>query len=237
MHGSLSDLETALGVTFSNKQLLMRAMTHKSYLNENPSARALGHNERLEFLGDAVLELVVREYLYRNLSDADEGVMTNISTELVQGATLGKLGEQFGLQHYLRLSHGQKKDVLTIEKVRTRLLADAVEAIIGALYLDRQKAAVEVFILETIIPHLEKIQREGFTAWKTELQELVQSLGHKAPTYQILKQEGPAHKKVFTVGVRIGGKIVATAVGNSLKEAENTTAKEALQIFRNLQSR
>lgn len=231
MAESLQRLEDILGVRFQRKELLLKAVTHCSFLNEHPEARALGHNERMEFLGDAVLELVVTEYLYRNLLETDEGDMTNMRAGLVCTISLGKVAEELGVTSYVRMSRGQNKDFGISSKIQTRILANAMEAIIAAIYLDRGKATAEIFVLETVVPRLEQIQRDGAKDWKTRLQEHVQELGCQYPTYEILSQTGPAHNVTFTVSVIVGGKTLANASGKSLKEAETEAAKKAYAIF------
>lgn len=232
----LQALETVLEVTFKNKALLLRAITHRSYLNENRGERALGQNERLEFLGDAVLEVIVAEYLYRNLpQESDEGVLTNIRGELVSTRSLGKVAEELGLNKYLRLSNGERKETSADPRRCRHLYANVLEAIIGAIYLDRGMPTTEIFVQFTVIPRLEILMREGSRDWKSQYQELIQAREGITPHYQLLRREGSDHEPRHIVALYVGKRWVIEARGVSRINAEMHAAYQALkQLGKNL---
>lgn len=231
MTENLQELEDLLGVHFQRKDLLLRALTHSSFLNENREARALGHNERMEFLGDAVLELVVTEYLYRNLPENNEGEMSDIRASLVSGQSLSKIAEDLGIFRFVRMSRGQSNQTQGASRARSVMMEDVLEAIIAAIYLDRGKASAEIFVLETVVPRLEQIQREGTDDWKNKFQIQAHKLNGQTPTYKTIDQTGPDHNRTFTVSVQVGGKTLATASGRSLREAEKEAARKALDLL------
>ncbi len=226
------ELEEALGLVFKDKRLLLRALTHRSYLNEHREERWLGDNERLEFLGDAVLELVVTEYLYRTLDPmTPEGRLTNIRAELVNTTSLTQVALQLKLPRFLRMARGQRQEEEQSDYFRTRLSANAVEAILGALYLDRGKASAEIFVLETIIPKLEGVLRNGTSDWKSQLQELVQRCEGVTPRYRVINEEGPDHSKRFVVQVMADRRVLGMGTGSNKKLAQTDAAIDALSKY------
>lgn len=225
MH-DFKDLEEKLGVSFRNKDLLYEALTHKSYRNEN-RRWPYPNNERLEFLGDAVLELVVTEYLFLTFADKPEGELTNLRAALVNGQFLSKIGDGFDLGSFLLLSRGESKDT---GRARTWLVANAMEAIIGALYLDQGPAVAKEFIDGHILSRMVDILKNGIRDAKSILQERVQSFLKITPTYRIMEETGPDHDKWFIIGIFFGDEFVATGGGNSKREAEIQAATEALSV-------
>lgn len=221
----LSPLETTLGVTFANSDTLRQALVHRSYLNENPTF-PLGHNERLEFLGDAVLELVVTDHLYHHY-DLPEGELTNLRAAIVRGEMLSKIAEELKLDEFLLLSRGERKDT---GKARQYILANAVEAVIGALYLDQGYAAAAQLIDRVIVAKLPAIVEQGLHIdTKSRFQELAQEKFRITPSYEVLREEGLDHAKNFVVGVFLGSKQMGEGVGSSKQEAQQEAAKEALK--------
>lgn len=213
-----------LGLTFANLELLEEALTHRSYLNENKTARA--HNERLEFLGDAVLELAVTHYLYEKFPLKPEGDLTAFRAALVNTVSLAESAEQLGLNGMLRLSRGESKDT---GRARQIILANSFEALLGALYLDQGYAAAEVFLATHLYPKIDDIIRQR--AWqdaKSRFQEIAQEKRGITPAYRTLAEEGPDHGKRFTVGVFLGDEEVARGEGLSKQEAEQEAARAAL---------
>lgn len=224
MSQSHQKLENNLGVEFSNKDLLTQALTHRSYLNENPNA-GLEHNERLEFLGDAVLELAVTEYLYQNFPNP-EGDLTTWRAALVNAQTMAAVAEELGINDYLFLSKGEVK---SIGKARQMILANALEAVIGAIYLDKGYPAAREFVEHRIIIQLAEILKKGL--WrdaKSQFQEAAQERLGITPTYQVLEESGPDHVKFFRMGVYLGEEFVAEGEGSSKQEAEQEAARNAL---------
>lgn len=221
-----SKLEKKLKVDFKNQNLLKQALVHRSYINENPGFN-LNHNERLEFLGDAVLELVVTEYLYQNYPNP-EGELTNWRASLVNSQMLAKLAEKLGLEDYLYLSRGESKDNNT--KARSYILANAFEALIGAIYLDRDYKTAKKFIGENLILELPYIlTHQLYLDPKSKFQEIAQEKLGITPTYKVLKESGPDHAKKFQVGVYLDKELVATSSGLSKQEAQVKAAARALQ--------
>lgn len=221
----LSLLEEKLGVKFENKDLLLQALTHRSYINENPKF-GLEHNERLEFLGDAVLELVVTEYLYKNYPNP-EGELTNWRAALVRAETLSTVADELNFNDFLLLSRGEAKDT---GRARQYILANALEAIIGAIYLDRGYGAAQVFIQKNIICYLKEILEMGaYRDAKSLFQEEAQERVGVTPTYEVIKEWGPDHAKHFRVGVFLGSELVAEGEGISKQEAQLEAAKRGLE--------
>lgn len=220
--------QDTLGVTFSNIELLITAFTHRSYLNEHRKSTK-EHNERLEFLGDAVLELVVTEYLYGNF-DEPEGILTNWRSSLVRTESISEAGLKLGFEEYLRLSRGEKRGS---ERARAQILANTFEAVIGAIYLDMGYDAAKVFITDHIISKLEGILESG--SWmdaKSRLQEVAQSKEGSTPIYKVLSEDGPDHDKTFTVGVFIDDKLRGKGNGPSKQIAQQQAAQKALPSFK-----
>lgn len=225
MH-DLSPLQNALGISFNNQELLQQALVHRSYLNENPSFQ-LPHNERLEFLGDAVLELVVTEYLYKAYPNP-EGELTNWRASLVNSATLAECAREAGLAEYLYLSHGESRDQNT--KARNYILANAMEALIGAIYLDQGYDAAKKIITARIISKLPNIlEHKLYRDPKTAFQEAAQEKLSLTPTYHVVSESGPDHNKQFTIAVRLGDHEVAQGTGTSKQEAETAAAQAGLE--------
>lgn len=222
-----SILEDRLGVSFEERGLLKQALTHRSYLNENRNY-PLGHNERLEFLGDAVLELVVREFLYRKFPSKPEGVLTAYRSALVNTQMLSALAVEIGLNDFLLLSRGEAKDT---GRARQIILADAFEAVIGAVRLDQGYDAAQCFIATTLFHKLEEIvTKELWRDAKSRLQEVVQELLRVTPTYEVLEESGPDHGKSFVVGVYFGSDFIAQGTGPAKQHAEVEAAKAALAL-------
>lgn len=224
---TLSKLQKNLGLKFKNESLLRQALIHRSYLNEHPECK-LGHNERLEFLGDAVLEIIVTEYLYLNFSDTPEGDLTNWRASLVNAKMLYTVALDLGIEDSLYLSKGEAKD--KNKKSRHYILANAIEAIIGAIYLDQGIAAAKKFVSAKIIIHLEKILQERlYLDPKSRFQERAQEEKGVTPHYEILKEEGPDHAKNFTVGLYLGDEMIISGRGSSKQEAQVQAAEKGLK--------
>ncbi len=222
-----SQLESQLGITFKNQDLLRQAMVHRSYLNEHPDFGG-GHNERLEFLGDAVLELVVTEYLYNNF-DNPEGELTNWRASLVNAKILSGIAKDLGIEDFLYLSRGESKDKDT--KARQYILANAIEAVIGAIYQDGGWDEAKNFIHRFIIIHLDTIlENQLYIDPKSHFQELAQEKFGITPTYKVLKEEGPDHAKNFTVAVYLEKEEVARGEGTSKQEAQTEAAREGIKV-------
>jgi len=221
MKEDLTLLEKKLGVKFKNKELLRKSVVHRSYLNEHPDF-ALGHNERLEFLGDAVLELVVTVYLFNNF-DNPEGELTNWRASLVNAKILASIAKDLGIEDFLYLSRGESKDKDT--KARQYILANAIEAVIGAIYLDGGYEIVSGFIHHHIIIHLPTIlDNLLYIDPKSNFQELAQEKVGVTPVYKVLKEIGPDHAKHFTVAVYLNKEEVARGEGTSKQEAQTAAA-------------
>lgn len=218
--------EKKLGVSFQNKDLLKEALTHRSYLNENPRWH-VPHNERLEYLGDAVLELVVSEFLFGAYPGSAEGELTSFRAALVNYQMLASVAREMSLETYLLLSRGEAKD---IGRAREVILANAFEAIVGAIYLDRGHASTQRVIHQFLLPRLkEVIEKQLFLDPKSSLQELIQDTYKVTPTYRVLEEHGPDHQKEFTVGAFFGDKLIAKGSGFSKQEAEREAAIVALR--------
>jgi ribonuclease-3 len=216
-----------LHVTFKDPDLLLTAFTHRSYLNEHKKT-VKAHNERLEFLGDAVLELVVTEYLYGNYNDP-EGVLTNWRSSLVRTESIGAAASKFGFEPLLRLSRGEKRGS---ERARAQILANSYEAVIGALYIDQGYKAAKKFIEESILSTFEHILASG--SWmdpKSHLQELAQSKETATPVYKVMAEEGPDHEKMFTVGVFVNNSLRGQGSGPSKQTAQQKAAEAALEYY------
>ena len=218
-------LEERLGHAFRDRSLLLQALTHRSYLNENTSYE-YPHNERLEFLGDAVLELVVTEYLYKNYAN-DEGELTNWRAALVNAKTLAGISRDLNFEEYLLMSKGEAKDKES--KARMYILANAIEAIIGAIYLDGGMPASEKFVGQHVLNHLPKIlENELYVDAKSKFQETAQEVMGVTPTYKVLEEKGPDHAKEFTIGVFLDKELIAVGRGTSKQEAQVSAADAAL---------
>lgn len=208
------------------EKLLKQALTHRSWLNENSSLKTQS-NERLEFLGDAVLELVVTEYLYTTLPNEQEGKLTALRAALVRTETLAHIAKKLGIGEMIRLSKGEE---LTGGRTNLSLLANTFEAIIGATYLESGKEKVTKFVQKVLLPELKNIQEQNLEKdSKSSLQEIVQSQNLPAPVYKVSREEGPDHDKIFTVSVYIDGNRIATGNGKSKQLAQQQAAKHALE--------
>ncbi len=222
-----SGFEEIAGIIFKNKDLLKRAFTHRSYLNENRDLE-YSHNERLEFLGDAVLELIVTEYLFEKYPDSTEGDLTAYRASLVNAIILSEAAQKINVNDFLLLSKGEAKDT---GKARQSILANTMEAIIGAIYLDQGYDASKYFISRNLFHLIEKIIADK--SWidsKSKFQEKAQEEVNLTPLYKSLKEEGPDHDKRFTIGVYLDKELVAEGIGMSKQEAEQDAAKKALEV-------
>jgi ribonuclease-3 len=213
-------------IRFNDEALLAQAFIHRSFINENPRS-GYEHNERLEFLGDAVLELVVTEYLYEKYPHHNEGDLTAYRSALVNAVTLGEVAGSLSFNEMMKLSKGEAKDVT---RARSSILADAYEAFIGALYLDQGYAASSEFITRTLLIKTEDIIRNGlYKDAKSFVQEKSQEIYGVTPLYKVLSEEGPDHDKVFTVGIYFGDELIGEGAGKSKQEAETVSARAALE--------
>jgi len=220
-------LEKSLGITFGNKALLKEALTHRSYLNEHPQW-GFSHNERLEYLGDAALELAVSEELFKRFPQFPEGELTAVRAALVNYQILAKVAQELGLQDHLKLSKGESRDT---GRAREVILANAIEAVIGAMYLDQGLSAVTALVNKYLLVHVDDIvHTKSYKDPKSLLQEIIQEKLKLTPNYQVTEEEGPAHNRIFTVGVYFGTKKIAEGTGPSKQEAEVEAAKKALAI-------
>jgi len=222
-----SKFEKSVGVKFKNKNLLAQAFCHRSFLNENTDLN-LGNNERLEFLGDAVLELVVTEDLYKKYPDKSEGELTNWRAALVNAKILSRIAQEIGFNDFLLLSKGEEKEG---GKARQYILANTFEAVIGALYLDSGYKICQNFIKKHLLKELPHILEANlYKDAKSHFQEEAQEKNRITPTYKVLEERGPDHAKNFVIGVYLNKELVAKGEGLSKQEAEEAAAKKALEI-------
>jgi ribonuclease-3 len=229
MKKDFEKLAKLIKVDFNDSNLLVTACTHRSYLNENRDF-GMEHNERLEFLGDAVLELVVTSFLFRKYPQKAEGVLTSYRSAIVNTVSLTKVAEHIGLNDYLLLSKGEKKDT---GRARSIILANMVEAVIGAIYLDQGYDSAANFISDQILNVIDIEEIVANKSWidaKSRFQEKAQEKVGITPAYKTLKEVGPDHDKKFTLGVFLGDVQVATGIGPSKQEAEQKAAERALEI-------
>jgi ribonuclease-3 len=223
------DFEKKIGFTFKNKDLLTESITHRSYLNEYPDWR-LPHNERLEYLGDAVLELIVSEELFQRFPNYPEGKLTVLRAALVNYQILARVAESIHLQDVILLSRGEKKDT---GRAREVILANAIEAVIGAMYMDQGLEKVRKFVKQFVIVNLDEVLKtKSYKDAKSELQEIIQEKLKLTPTYSVLGESGPAHKRIFKMGAYFGEKLIAEGTGPSKQEAEIEAAKNALKKYK-----
>lgn len=221
-----------LGFEFNDIMLLVTALTHRSYINEHKKS-ATKHNERLEFLGDAVLELVSSDFLFKNYNEP-EGIMTAWRAALVRTESIGDAGKELGYAPLVRLSKGEKGH--GSDRAFDIILADCFEAVIGAIYLDQGYETAKKFIEKHILKKIDQILEEG--SWrdpKSYFQELTQKFDNKTPTYHLLKEEGPDHDKTFTVGVYVEKSLKGQGTGHSKQEAETNAAREGIKFYRKLE--
>ncbi|MFA5792340.1 MAG: ribonuclease III [Candidatus Gracilibacteria bacterium] len=222
---NLDELQDAIDVHFTDIDLLSLAFIHKSYVNEHEDEE--GYNERLEFLGDAVLELVVTDFLYHKHPDQPEGQLTNWRSALVKGKNLARISRKMGLGKYLLLSRGED---LSGGREKDYILANTMEALIGAIYLDKGFDLANQFILKNIVILLDEIIEQGLNVdAKSRVQELTQEKLGMTPTYELLTEEGPDHDKVFEMGIYFGKELAGQGKGPSKQEAEQSAAKDALK--------
>ncbi len=215
------------GFTFEDPALLMQAFTHRSYINEHKKS-AQEHNERLEFLGDAVLELVVTEFLYKTYTEP-EGILTNWRSALVRTESIGAAATRLNFESMLRLSRGEKRGT---DRARQQILANSFEAVVGAIYLDKGYDHAKLFIDAQIIATLPQILETG--SWrdpKSYLQEVAQEKDNQTPQYKVLSEDGPDHDKIFTLGVFIGSQLRGSGSGSSKQAAQQKAAEEALEFY------
>ncbi len=217
-----------LGFEFNDISLLVTALTHRSYVNEH-KASVHAHNERLEFLGDAILEMVSSDFLYRNYNEP-EGIMTAWRSALVRTESIGDAGKELGYEPLVRLSKGEKHGS---DRAHDVILADCFEAVIGAIYLDKGYEAAKDFIYKHILNKIDTILEEG--SWrdpKSYMQELAQKTDGVTPIYRTMKEEGPDHDKTFTVGVYVGEKLKGVGTGHSKQEAQTAAAREGIKEYK-----
>ncbi len=228
MSVNFSKLEEIIGIKFKDKEILQQAFTHRSYLNEDVNWKK-GHNERLEFLGDAVLELVVSDYLFTKYPEEPEGFMTNLRAALVNADTLSNVARDLNFNNFILLSKGEAKD---LGRGRNYILANAFEALIGAIYLDQNYEAAKEFIEKNLIEaQLGKIiEDKTFKDPKSLFQEKSQALLNITPIYKLIEEWGPDHAKHFKMGLFLGNEKVAEGEGHSKQEAELSAAKNGLEI-------
>jgi ribonuclease-3 len=218
--------ESVLGLNFKNKNLFKQAFTHRSYINENRSS-GMSHNERLEYLGDAVLQLVITDFLFNKFPNMDEGELTSVRSALVNADTCSSVAQKLGVNEYLLLSKGESKDV---GRARQYILANTLEAIIGAIHLDQGFAEAKNFILKNITPLADSIVESG--SWidaKSLFQSKAQEEMSQTPIYRTISESGPDHDKHFTVGVFVGDERMGVGEGKSKQDAEQEAARDALK--------
>ena len=216
-----------LGFEYENIQLLITALTHRSYVNEHKKSVS-EHNERLEFLGDAVLELVVTDYLYNTYTEP-EGILTSWRASLVRTESIADAGDKLGYEPLVRMSRGEKNGS---DRARMQILANAFEAVIGSIYLERGYTDAERFIHEHIITKLETILSEG--SWrdpKSHLQEVSQRIDGATPVYKVIQEVGPDHDKIFTLGAYVNNKLMGKGIGPSKQSAQQQAARAALKAY------
>lgn len=222
----LEKFQKEIGIKFKNKDILTSAFIHRSYLNENAKL-GLPHNERLEFLGDAVLELIVTDFLYKNYPNCAEGELTAYRSALVNANIIGEVAGEMKIGEYLLLSKGETRD---IGKARTYILANTYEAVVGAIFEDNGYVNAEKFIQKTLLPRLDEIVKKKL--WrdaKSLIQEKSQEHHSVTPSYKVLHEAGPDHDKHFTVGIFFGADRIAEGKGHSKQEAEQSAARAALE--------
>lgn len=222
---------TKLGFEYKNIDLLITALTHRSYVNEHKKS-AREHNERLEFLGDAVLELSVTDYLYAQY-DEPEGILTSWRAALVRTESISDAGDKLGYESLIRMSRGEKNGS---SRARQAILANAFEAVIGSIYLERGYEDADAFIQKHILSKLDTILEEG--SWrdpKSHLQEVSQRVDGATPVYKVLDEVGPDHDKVFTLGAFIAGKLMGKGIGHSKQVAQQNAARSSLQEYAKLE--
>jgi ribonuclease-3 len=217
--------EQSLGIVFNDKALLQRSFTHRSFINENPKS-GLEHNERFEFLGDAVIELIVTDYLFNNFPTHNEGELTAFRSALVNAIIMGEVATALNMNDFLLLSKGESKDT---GRARQTILANTYESFVGGLYLDQGYEPCKQFIHATLLPRLEAILKDK--SWKdakSQVQEEAQERVGFTPSYEVLSESGPDHDKYFTIGIYFGEQKIAEGKGRSKQEAQQNAALAAL---------
>lgn len=223
---NLKDIEGKIGLEFKNKNLLKTAFIHRSYLNEHPKEH-LGHNERLEFLGDSVLGFIISDYLFEKFPKHPEGDLTNFRSSIVNAKILSVVARELELGKYLFLSRGEEA---TGGRDRQYLLANTYESLLGAIYLDSGTESSKKFIHKTLLPHLKAIiENKLYKDYKSQLQEIAQAKFNITPNYNIISEKGPDHTKTFETGAYLGKKLLAKGEGKSKQDAEQEAAKRALE--------
>jgi ribonuclease III len=222
-----TEFEKKTNINFKNKDLLKQAFIHRSYINENPNL-GLSHNERLEFLGDAVLELVVTSFLYEKYTSYAEGELTAIRSALVNAVIISEIAKEENMNDFLLLSKGESKDT---GKARQYILANTYEAYVGALYLDQGYESANEYVNKTLLPRTDEIvNKKLWRDSKSLVQEKAQEYVGVTPSYKVVSESGPDHDKHFTVGIFFGAEMIATGKGKSKQEAEQKAALSALQV-------
>ena len=225
-------LEAGIGVRFQDKSLLSRALTHRSFLNENPDA-ALEDNERLEFLGDAVLDFIVGAYLYHRFPEMDEGQLTSLRAALVRAKTLADFARQLDMGAYVKLGYGEAENG---GRERVPILCATFEAVVGAMYLDQGLAPVEMLVKRLVAPALDEILADSLHIdAKSEFQVWAQAQFNITPRYRVIDSQGPDHAKIFTTEVIVGDKVWGTGSGRSKQRAAQAAATQALEAVRQLE--
>ena len=224
---NFSAFEKKIGINFKNPEYLVQAFVHRSYLNEHRDF-PLAHNERLEFLGDAVIELIVTEFLFNEFGNP-EGELTNWRAALVNAKTLASVAYEIGMESYLFLSHGESKDAGT--KARDYIMSNTIEAVTGAIYLDSGYEKAKEFIAHWLLNKLPYILEHGlYMDAKSRFQESSQEILGVTPSYKVLEESGPDHAKIFKVGLYVDKELIATGEGMSKQEAQTEAAEAALKI-------
>lgn len=219
-------IETKLGYVFKNPDLLILAFIHSSYVNENQEI-AYTCNERLEFLGDAVLGLIVADYLYHDLPENSEGTLSHLRSRLIESASCSKYLEQLDLSEHILMGKGEKKNFS--EKPNLSITADLFEALIGAIYLDGGIEPAKKFLFDHFMQEIEEIKKDPVRNWKADLQDYTQRTHQKIPVYKVVEEEGPDHDKTFQISVFIDDMILGSGYGSSKKSAQQAAACEALR--------
>ncbi len=219
------ELQKKIGINFNNPDLLKNAFIHRSYLNEHKNFKGLS-NERLEFLGDSVLSIVVSKHLYQELPTSPEGELTQFRAALVRTETLANLGKELELGKYLFLSKGEED---TGGRTNTSILANTFESLVGSIYLDQEIEIAEKFINKTILSNWKKLLKNAVYDSKSKLQEVLQRLYHQSPNYSLISTWGPDHAKSFEMGVYLGSKLLGSGKGKNKQEAAQNAASDALK--------
>jgi ribonuclease III len=222
------EIEKKLGIVFKDKTLLDVALTHRSYLNEHKEA-SLQNNERIEFLGDAVLELIISSYLFKSYPNKSEGELTNIRAAVVRTESLAEESRNLGIGEYLRMSKGEKESG---GRDKDYLLANTFEAVLGAIYQDQGIDVCKDYLERTLLKKVDRIVENNlFIDPKTQAQEIIQAQFKVTPIYEVIKQEGPDHDKKFTVALKINNKEIAVGTGSSKQKAEEEAAKTTVELL------